>query len=113
MRWTPENIEILFRTVCETQNLTINVVKVASNWPATESEEEKGPTPKAIKEFLGKYKKTVKPGASLNISFSAKEAAETNSAAGTGRKRQSNAKDSSPAKKAKVIQEESDDEAEE
>ncbi|GES66769.1 hypothetical protein BO78DRAFT_422509 [Aspergillus terreus] len=113
MRWTPENIETLFRTVCETQNLTINVVKVANNWPTTEGEDCKGPTPKAIKEFLGKYKKSVKPGASLNISFSAKEAAETNSPAGTPRKRKPSAKDASPVKKAKVVKEESEDEDDE
>lgn len=84
-------------------------------WDLATNEDEdcKGPTPKAIKEFLGKYKKTVKPGASLNISFSAKEAAETNSPAGNPRKRKSSAKDESPVKKAKVVKEVGEDEDDE
>jgi hypothetical protein len=55
----------------------------------------------------------VKPGASLNISFRAKEAAETNSPAGTPRKRKSSAKDESPVKKAKVVKEVGEDEDDE
>lgn len=55
----------------------------------------------------------MKPGASLNISFSVKEAAETNSPAGNPRKRKSSAKDASPVKKVKVVKEESGDEDDE
>ncbi|KAL4898067.1 hypothetical protein BDV59DRAFT_197021 [Aspergillus ambiguus] len=115
MRWTPENVQKLFHTICETQSLIINVETVAQNWPAaTDEDSEAAPSAKAIKEFLGKYKKTMKPWATLNISFNTKDVPGTSSAASTPRKRKASAKgSSSSAKQAKTSAKESEGEDEE
>ncbi|KAF9884614.1 hypothetical protein FE257_001436 [Aspergillus nanangensis] len=63
MRWTLENEAKLLRVLLETQNIVINPAKIVEGW---DGDEEK-PTIKAIKEHLGKFKKTLKPGASLSL----------------------------------------------
>ncbi|RAH65272.1 uncharacterized protein BO66DRAFT_443267 [Aspergillus aculeatinus CBS 121060] len=65
MKWTPENMNILWETLFETHNLTIDIDKMATVWP---NDDEK-PTARAIKERLEKFRRNLKNGGST-ITFS-------------------------------------------
>ncbi|PYI32047.1 hypothetical protein BP00DRAFT_165475 [Aspergillus indologenus CBS 114.80] len=65
MKWTPENMNILWETLFETHNLTIDIDKMAAVWP---NDDEK-PTARAIKERLEKFRRNLKNGGST-ITFS-------------------------------------------
>ncbi|PYH42278.1 uncharacterized protein BP01DRAFT_385596 [Aspergillus saccharolyticus JOP 1030-1] len=68
MKWTPENMNVLWETLFETHDLTIDVDKMAATWPTPHPDDEK-PTPRAIKERLEKFRRNLKNGGS-SITFS-------------------------------------------
>ncbi|PYH34164.1 uncharacterized protein BO87DRAFT_425942 [Aspergillus neoniger CBS 115656] len=85
MRWTPENEELLWRTIFETQTLTLDLDKIAEGWPGDDK-----PTAKALKEHLAKYRKGIKSGISFSMNW--KRPADDSSATPTPKKRRATKK---------------------
>ncbi|KAL3452069.1 hypothetical protein BJX65DRAFT_303782 [Aspergillus insuetus] len=67
MRWTEENKEILWNTIFKTQSFHIDLDVVSATWPGDEK-----PTPKALKEHLGKYRKSLGGDNKITFGMSAK-----------------------------------------
>ncbi|PYI02463.1 hypothetical protein BO78DRAFT_422509 [Aspergillus sclerotiicarbonarius CBS 121057] len=82
MRWTLENEHVLWRTIFETQNLTLDLDKIADAWPGDDK-----PTARAIKEHLEKFRRGLKSGNSVTFSMSGKRGADDDSAVSTPRKK--------------------------
>ncbi|CAK48250.1 hypothetical protein CBS115989_5502 [Aspergillus niger] len=80
MRWTPENEDLLWRTIFETQTLNLDLDKIAEGWPGDDK-----PTAKALKEHLGKYRKGIKSG--ITFSMNVKRPADDSSATPSPKKR--------------------------
>ncbi|PWY91690.1 hypothetical protein BO94DRAFT_583624 [Aspergillus sclerotioniger CBS 115572] len=89
MRWTLENEHVLWRTIFETQNLTLDLDKIAEAWPGDDM-----PTARAIKEHLEKFRRGLKSGNSVTFSMGGKRAADDDSsgAVATPRKKRATKK---------------------
>ncbi|KAA8644279.1 hypothetical protein EYZ11_002831 [Aspergillus tanneri] len=84
MRWTPDNELTLLRTIFDTQNLHIDIDKIAEFWPGEEK-----PTPKALEQQLYKYRKN--PKCENTVTFSkGRRSGESND--GTPRKKRATRK---------------------
>ncbi|PTU25363.1 hypothetical protein P175DRAFT_0472589 [Aspergillus ochraceoroseus IBT 24754] len=101
MRWTKENEEILWRTFFETQNVNIDLDKLANGWPGAEK-----PTPKALKEHLSKFRKNLRGENTVTFSMSVKRKTDSD-VDGSPQKKRTPKK----AKKEKVQEEVSGDDA--
>ncbi|RAL01235.1 uncharacterized protein BO80DRAFT_444681 [Aspergillus ibericus CBS 121593] len=99
MRWTLENEHVLWRTIFETQNLTLDLDKIAEAWLGDDK-----PTARAIKEHLEKFRKGSKSGNSMTFSMSRKRAGGDDSAVPTPRKKRT-------SKKVKKEKEDDEDDA--
>ncbi|RAL15785.1 uncharacterized protein BO97DRAFT_458675 [Aspergillus homomorphus CBS 101889] len=83
MRWTPENMSILWETFFESHNLTIDVDKMAAIWPnpiTLVADGEEKPTARAIKERLEKFRRNLKNGG-ITFSMGTKRASNQDSPA--------------------------------
>ncbi|GKZ36403.1 hypothetical protein AbraIFM66950_007474 [Aspergillus brasiliensis] len=80
MRWTPQNEELLWQTIFETQTLNLDLDKIAEGWPGYDK-----PTAKALKEHLGKYRKGIKSG--ITFSMNAKRPGDDGSVTPSPRKK--------------------------
>ncbi|PYH96656.1 hypothetical protein BO71DRAFT_427906 [Aspergillus ellipticus CBS 707.79] len=70
MRWTLDNEHLLWRTIFETQSLTLDLDTIADAWPGDDK-----PTPRAIKEHLEKFRKNLTSGHSVTFSMTTKRPA--------------------------------------
>ncbi|OOF99279.1 hypothetical protein ASPCADRAFT_2702 [Aspergillus carbonarius ITEM 5010] len=97
MRWTLENEHVLWRTIFETQNLTLDLDKIAEAWPGDDK-----PTARAVKEHLEKFRRGLKSGNSVTFSMGGKRAADDDGAIATPRKKRT------PKKKVKEEEKDED-----
>ncbi|KAJ0425659.1 hypothetical protein BJY00DRAFT_308390 [Aspergillus carlsbadensis] len=67
MRWTEENKEMLWNTIFKTQSFHLDLDAISVEWPGDEK-----PTPKALKEHLGKYRKGPSGDNKITFGMSAK-----------------------------------------
>ncbi|KAL2831886.1 hypothetical protein BJY01DRAFT_254105 [Aspergillus pseudoustus] len=82
MRWTEDNKDILWSTIFKTQSFHLDLDTISAEWTGDEK-----PTPKAIKEFLGRYRKSLRADNKITFGMSAKRAAEDGIPAGKPRKK--------------------------
>ncbi|KAL2796391.1 hypothetical protein BJX66DRAFT_336143 [Aspergillus keveii] len=82
MRWTEENKEILWNTIFKTQSFYIDLDVVSATWPGDEK-----PTPKALKEHLSKYRKSLGGENKITFGMSAKRSPDDGVPVGKSRKR--------------------------
>ncbi|BCS19108.1 uncharacterized protein APUU_11936A [Aspergillus puulaauensis] len=80
MRWTQENEEILWQTVFRTHSFHMDLTKIAQEWPGDDK-----PTPKALKEHLTKYRKSLGGDGRITFGMTGLNAAGTPT--GTPRKK--------------------------
>ncbi|KAL3459118.1 hypothetical protein BJX64DRAFT_291515 [Aspergillus heterothallicus] len=82
MRWNEENKEILWNTIFKTQSFHLDLDTISAEWPGEEK-----PTPKAIKEFLGRYRKSLGGDNKITFGMNAKRAGEDGIPTGKPRKK--------------------------
>ncbi|KAL3492794.1 hypothetical protein BJX62DRAFT_235951 [Aspergillus germanicus] len=82
MRWTEENKESLWNTIFKTQSFHIDLDVVSAAWPGDEK-----PTPKALKEHLSKYRKSLGGDNKITFGMSAKRSPDDGVPVGKPRKK--------------------------
>ncbi|PWY68393.1 hypothetical protein BO70DRAFT_400314 [Aspergillus heteromorphus CBS 117.55] len=87
MRWTLDNEHVLWRTIFETQSLTLDLDKIADAWPGDEK-----PTARAIKEHLEKFRRNLTSGNTVTFSMKPKRPAEASGASPSPRKKRATKK---------------------
>ncbi|PLB51657.1 hypothetical protein P170DRAFT_422647 [Aspergillus steynii IBT 23096] len=97
MRWSQENEQILWRTIFETQDLFIDLEKVANAWPGDEKDK---PSVKALCEQLSKYRKASNGTNTVKLSMGGAKRKAADSNTTTPRKR-ATPKKATPKKKDK------------
>ncbi|KAL2862317.1 uncharacterized protein BJX67DRAFT_385692 [Aspergillus lucknowensis] len=111
MRWTKENEELLWHAIFKTQSFHIDLDKISEAWRQFPAGDEK-PTPKALKEHLGKYRKSLGGENKITFGMGSKRCVEDGAGApATPRKR--TPKKPTPKKAVVVKKEWRDEEGEE
>ncbi|KAJ5390879.1 uncharacterized protein N7496_001947 [Penicillium cataractarum] len=118
MRWNPSADQLLLLKIVETHDISVDTNKVAAAWPSS-ADGQPGPTPRAIKERLGKLRELARrsgshvpagsPGKRGRGKKASSSKSDSDAQASTPRKRK---RQSSPKAKeeANVKEESSDDE---